>query len=469
MKQLIFALTLITVFIVLGCKGESKRTSDSIAAIDRENYQSGLISSFGNEPTMAISADKVIGITFGNEETIYYSESRDEGVSFSEPEKVGTLKKMMLGYSSGPQITMTKTNTIITASSKTGNLFAWIKDSSGSSWEGPFRINDVEKSVEECLSSITSTNNGLLFCTWIDTRFLEVDGHDNHSVSEKEKEPIKLKEKKEDDLSAMTPIGITKEELYEKIGDIPENAHLAFHDDDEGSLLWVFLDAKGDAIKAENYEAYKEFKKRNGDRVKPKGKIYVSSSSDGGRTWTKSQQAYKSPDGSVCECCKPSIESDVEGNLFVMFRNNLNGSRDLHYIESTDNGTTFSKPQKLGSGTWKINGCPMDGGGITLYDSGELNTVWQREGQVYLANSELDEQLIGEGRSPSISSHGDDTNIVFTAGEEIMAANGPMYQPLSIGNGNSPRVLSLSDGAVYVWSNESGVQYKKITNKQIIN
>ena len=463
MKQLIFALSLITVFIMSGCKGESKRTSDSTATVDRENYQSGMISSFGNEPTMAISADKVIGITFGNEETIYYSESRDEGASFSQPEKVGTLEKMMLGYSSGPQITMTKTNTVITASSKTGNLFSWLKDGD-SSWEGPFRINDVEKSVEECLSSITATNNGVLFCTWIDTR-LESESHGEHPVSVKEKEPTKVKEKKEEDLSTMTPIGITKKELYEKIGDIPENAHLAFHDDQEGNLLWVFLNAEGEAIKAENLEVYKEFKKRNGDRVKPKGKIYVSSSSDGGRTWTKSQLAYKSPDGSVCECCKPSIESDVEGNLFVMFRNNLNGSRDLHYTQSTDNGATFSKPQKLGSGTWKINGCPMDGGGITLYDSGELNTVWQREGQVYLANSELDEQLIGQGRSPSISSYGDDTNIVFTMGEEIMAANGPMYQPLSIGNGNSPRVLSLSNGAVYIWSNESGVQYKKITNK----
>jgi hypothetical protein len=464
MKQLIFALSLITVFIMSGCKGESKRTSDSIAAVDGENYQSGIISSFGNEPTMAISSDNVIGIAFGNEETIYYSESRDEGVSFSEPEKVGTLEKMMLGYSSGPQITMTRTNTVITASSKTGNLFSWLKDGNDSSWEGPFRINDVEKSVEECLSSITTNNNDVLFCTWIDTRF-ESESHGEHPESVKEMEPSKVKEKKEEDLSAMTPIGITKKELYEKIGDIPENAHLAFHDDQEGNLLWVFLNAEGEAIKAENIEAYKEFKKRNGDRVKPKGKIYVSSSSDDGRTWTKSQLAYKSPDGSVCECCKPSIESDVEGNLFVMFRNNLNGSRDLHYTESTDNGTTFSKPQKLGSGTWKINGCPMDGGGITLYDSGELNTVWQREGQVYLANSELEEKLIGQGRSPSISSHGHDTNIVFTRGDEIMAADGPMFQPLSIGNGNSPRVLTLSDGAVYIWSNESGIQFKKITNK----
>ncbi len=465
MKKVLFGLALIATIVVMGCKNDSNKNIDSIKVANGQDLSGGIVSPFGNQPAMTISQDNVIGITFGDEENIYYSESSDEGVLFSEPEKVGTLKGMMLGYSSGPQIAMTKTNIVITAPSKSGNLFTWLKDRNSSSWEGPFRINDVEKSVEECLSSITSTNNGLLFCTWIDTRFVEGGTLDNDSHSDKEKESNTFKEKKEDDLNTMTPIGITKKELYEKIGAIPENAHLAFHDDQKGNLLWVFLDANGDAIKAENYEAYKEFKKINGNRVKPKGKIYVSSSNDGGRTWTKSQLAYNSPDGSVCECCKPSIESDVNGNLFVMFRNNLNGSRDLYYTKSTDNGTTFSKSQKLGSGTWKINGCPMDGGGITLYDNGELNTVWQREGQVYLANSEINEKLIGQGRSPSISSHGEDTNIVFTEGEEIMAVNGPLYQPEKIGTGNSPRVLSVSDGAIYVWVNETGVQYKKIINK----
>jgi hypothetical protein len=464
MRQWLYSIVVVFTVLIAGCKNDSSKNIDSIKVVNGLDLDGSMISPFGDQPAMAIGPDNVIGITFGKEDVIYYSESSDDGVLFSEPEKVGALKGMMLGYSSGPQIAMTKTNIIITAPSKTGNLFAWLKDRNGSSWEGPFRINDVEKSAEECLSSITSTKNGLLFCTWIDTRFLKESADGNHADSDKEKESSVIKEKKEDDLSAMTPIGITKKELYEKIGDVPENTHLAFHDDQEGNLLWVFLDANGDAIKAENYEAYKEFKKRNGDRIKPKGKIYISSSNDSGRTWTKSQMAYKSPDGSVCECCKPSIESDVDGNLFVMFRNNLNGSRDLHYMKSTDNGTTFSEPQKLGSGTWKINGCPMDGGGIALYANNELNTVWQRKGQVYLANSEFSEQLIGPGRSPSISSHGDDTNIVFTAGEEIMAVNSPMYLPVKIGFGNSPRVLSVSGGAIYVWVNDTGVRYKKIMN-----
>ena len=106
-----YGLIVVFTVMIVGCKNESGKNIDSINVTDGQDLSSVLISPFGSQPSITISADKVIGITFGNEETIYYSESRDEGVSFSEPEKVGTLEKMMLGYSSGPQLTMTKTNT----------------------------------------------------------------------------------------------------------------------------------------------------------------------------------------------------------------------------------------------------------------------------------------------------------------------------------------------------------------------
>lgn len=210
MKQLIFTLSIIFVFIVLGCKGESKRTSDTFTAVDRENYQSGIISSIGDEPTMSKTEDDIIGITYGNKEIIYYSESKDGGESFNEPEIVGTLKGLLLSYSSGPQIALTKSNVIITASSKTGNLYSWSKERKEGTWKGPFRINDIEKSVEECLSSITANNDGSLYCTWIDTRFLENSAKKSHSVTEEKHEKRKINTKREDNLNAMTPIGITK-------------------------------------------------------------------------------------------------------------------------------------------------------------------------------------------------------------------------------------------------------------------
>lgn len=254
---------------------------------------------------------------------------------------------------------------------------------------------------------------------------------------------------------------VLQKKLYDKIGDVPENGHLAFHNDTGGNLLWVFKNDDGNVIKAENYEAYKEFKKINGERLKPQGKIYVSSSTDEGKTWSKSQLVYQSPDGSVCECCKPSIVNDMEGNIVIMFRNNIYGSRDLYYTKSTNEGASFLMPQKLGSGTWKVDGCPMDGGGLTIFGSNGLMSTWQREGMIYTANSDLSEQLIGEGREPSISGNRDNYSIVYTNGDEVMAIHEPMTMSEMIGNGTSAKVLSTEDGIIYIWVSNKGIEYKK--------
>src|SRR6266542_4335057 len=41
-------------------------------------------------------------------------------------------------------------------------------------------------------------------------------------------------------------------------------------------------------------------------------------SADGGKTWSKNKIIYQSPDGSVCECCKPSVAFGENG-INVMF------------------------------------------------------------------------------------------------------------------------------------------------------
>ena len=84
---------------------------------------------------------------------------------------------------------------------------------------------------------------------------------------------------------------------------------------------------------------------------------------------------YSSPDTTVCECCKPSVA--MKGNkVYVMFRNWLNGNRDLHIIQSNDGGINFGKAQKLGEGSWKLKGCPMDGGGVIINTDNSILTVF---------------------------------------------------------------------------------------------
>jgi hypothetical protein len=130
-------------------------------------------------------------------------------------------------------------------------------------------------------------------------------------------------------------------------------------------------------------------------------KLYGARSSDSGATWSKNMAIYASPDGSICECCHPSAAFGADGQILVMFRNWLGGSRDLYLTKSHD-GVNFSKPEKLGMGTWQLNACPMDGGGLVVA-GGRIVTAWRREHEIYLATPGEKEVDLGSGIDVSIA------------------------------------------------------------------
>jgi hypothetical protein len=124
--------------------------------------------------------------------------------------------------------------------------------------------------------------------------------------------------------------------------------------------------------------------------------ILASISRDGGATWEANQVVYRSPDGTVCECCHPSTAYDGTGRLYVMWRNWLGGARDM-YLSQSDDGKTFGAAQKLGEGTWPLNACPMDGGGIAVAANGSVTTFWRRNQSLFACAPGETERLIGKG------------------------------------------------------------------------
>ena len=100
-------------------------------------------------------------------------------------------------------------------------------------------------------------------------------------------------------------------------------------------------------------------------------------SRDGGATWADDVSIYQSPDGHICECCVPNMAISPTGEIAAMWRNWLDGSRDF-YMSTSRDGRTFSPAQKLGTGTWKLNACPMDGGGIAFTPTGKWLAIWRR-------------------------------------------------------------------------------------------
>ncbi|RYG26110.1 exo-alpha-sialidase [bacterium] len=183
--------------------------------------------------------------------------------------------------------------------------------------------------------------------------------------------------------------------------------------------------------------------------------IWVSTSKDGGATWTKNVCAYRSPSGTVCECCHPSIAFAPDGKLHVMFRNWLDGARDMYLISSTDGGKTFGPGQKLGVGTWPLNACPMDGGSLSVRSDGTIDTIWRRGKEIFVCVPGQEEQELGTGTQPwSTSLGGTWTATWLLEDGRVHAQN--LFGESSLTTGTNPVIVNTKGKALVFWADRSG-------------
>lgn len=210
---------------------------------------------------------------------------------------------------------------------------------------------------------------------------------------------------------------------------------LGLSSDGENNLFAIWTDLRND--------------KRN--------KIFGARSTDGGKTWQKNILVYKSPDSTVCECCKPSVVMNGN-NVVVMFRNWLHGNRDLYVIRSTDGGETFGEASKLGDGSWALNGCPMDGGGLAVNEEGGIQTVWRRKSKIFASEPGKPEKEIGEGKSCTIETINNKNVYAWSKDGNIycLLPDGTLKNP---GKGTIPVLKSVNDNAVIcVWENDKQIE-----------
>ncbi|HKH62367.1 MAG TPA: sialidase family protein [Flavitalea sp.] len=192
-------------------------------------------------------------------------------------------------------------------------------------------------------------------------------------------------------------------------------------------------------------------------------KIFGARSVDGGKTWSKNMMIYASPDTTVCECCKPSVA--IKGNkVYVMFRNWLDGNRDMYLIESLDGGNSFGEAQKLGIGSWALNGCPMDGGGLAINEkSGNPQTVWRREGSIYECEPGTPEKEIGVGRGCTMESIAGKNYYAWTEDGEVVCVL-PDGEKRSLGKGGFPVIKAVaSNRLICVWENDKQIHHATVS------
>lgn len=225
-----------------------------------------------------------------------------------------------------------------------------------------------------------------------------------------------------------------------RINDVAGSAREGLHalaSDGRGKLFAVWLDLRGEGTQ-----------------------LYGAYSYDGGASWSRNQMVYQSPAGTICQCCHPSASFAPDGTLEVMWRNNVEGARDF-YLARAKAGKEFAAPQKLGEGTWKINACPMDGGGMT-HQGGQTITAWRREGELFLAEPGKPEQKIGEGQDITVAASGDRLYGAWIAKGHLVEWSEGKTETLA-DSAAMPNMIGLDGGGVLVaWEDGDGIATRKI-------
>jgi hypothetical protein len=224
-----------------------------------------------------------------------------------------------------------------------------------------------------------------------------------------------------------------------RINDVPAAAREGLHTlaaDGRGNLFAAWLDLR-----------------KQGTR------LYGASSTDSGATWSANVLVYESPDDTICQCCHPSAAFDANGNVQVMWRNWLGGSRDLYLIRSTG-VNEFGKPEKLGDGTWKLNACPMDGGGLTN-DGGRTITAWRRNGEIYLAEPGRSEVLLGEGKDVAVAASRGQVYALWVKGTELELWHSGKVDVVAP-NAAFPSVTALPSGGILAaWEDNGRISVRR--------
>lgn len=191
------------------------------------------------------------------------------------------------------------------------------------------------------------------------------------------------------------------------------------------------------------------------DRTPGGKRLYGAFSSDAGATWSKNELLYQSPERTICECCHPSLVALGHGEFAVMWRNVIDGSRDFYTLRIRD-GKPVSQAVKQGTGTWKLNACPMDGGGLAVLN-GDLVSAWRRDHDLYFAETGKPEVKLGMGQDVALAVNGKGAYTIWSTAKGIEARlAGPAAPTHLSDSGAFPALLTLPDGAILAAWEENG-------------
>jgi hypothetical protein len=236
-------------------------------------------------------------------------------------------------------------------------------------------------------------------------------------------------------------VNLWQHQLVNDIPDVAKEGFNAIATNSNGQFMVIWLDLRGNK----------------------KNKLMAAMSKNDGVNWGANKLIYASPDSTICECCQPNIIFN-QNRISIMFRNWINGSRDMYTIHSFDEGKTFKSIEKQGEGTWKLNACPMDGGSLAFTRDNQVISVWRREGNLFVSKEgNTAETKISDGRNASISAGQQGIDIVWNQQGKIYLKNSQHSETQLIGEGRYPIIKTINKKESFIiWENQGDIFGKLI-------
>jgi hypothetical protein len=136
----------------------------------------------------------------------------------------------------------------------------------------------------------------------------------------------------------------------------------------------------------------------------------------------------------------------------------------MYLAQSSDGGGSFQPAEKLGPGTWPLEACPMDGGGLAVSPRGRVISVWRRAGEIFLAPAGRSEELVAEGWDPAIAFGRDGVFAIWKTRGGLFARIPGKSDPTRISfEGGYPQLAALPGGLVLAaWEEKGAVVVRSV-------
>jgi hypothetical protein len=151
----------------------------------------------------------------------------------------------------------------------------------------------------------------------------------------------------------------------------------------------------------------------------------------------------------TCVCCRIAINYNNHGELAIFWRHIYGDNiREFALLTLAQGESTQPTPYQISYDHWKINGCPHQGGAISINDNNHYHMVWFNQGDVgkgifYASSNDQGKSLTkpisvgvqsAQAAHPHMNTNGNNIDIVWT---QFTGTEHELWHQRSTDNGKS--------------------------------